>query len=121
MDAASQEKAFNNRQVFNELRDMARLQQRVGEDGKPLDDYEVIIDFEDIDSDGKTQKLALSPLKTVQRMKELTEKYGNLFVDPTTGGTGLLGTKPTPKGKVDVKSIKTLEEYEKYKEADQIL
>jgi len=98
---------------------MAELKQKLDENQKPLDDYEVIINFQDEDADGKPQQLALSPLKTIQRMKEVDEKYGNLFIDPSAGGTGLLTKKPNPKkGKLESKDFQkmSLKEYEQAKE-----
>lgn len=80
------------------LRPSTRLVQDVGEDGQPLDSWTAKVKFADNDKDGKPIVLDLTVDEAVKRMKELPDKFGNLFKGTANGGlggsTGAAGKKP---------------------------
>jgi len=85
--AAAEEKAYNPRQVVNELFSNSRLEPIVGDDGKPTDEYRTMVKINTVDGDGKPKVLDLDPVGAVRQLKEMRE-YQNLFISPATGGLG---------------------------------
>jgi len=87
-DAAVEGKAVSPEQLVAILGTVTSLQPVIGEDGKPTGDYAPIVKFNDVDSNGKPIVLDLTPQQTVKRMKELPQRFGNLFQSDATGGLG---------------------------------
>jgi hypothetical protein len=85
--AAATEKAYNPRQVVNELFPNARLVETVGEDGKGTGEYETRVKISTVDKEGKPVTLDLDPVGAVKQLKEMSE-FQNLFISPATGGLG---------------------------------
>lgn len=90
LDAASLHDAFRPEQIVRELRDNTYLKEDVDPaTGKPNGRYKVMVDFNDHDPVTKepivTQR---TPEDAVNRMKELPEKYGNLFKAGVASGLG---------------------------------
>lgn len=85
--AAATEKAYNPRQVVNELFNNSRLVEVVGEDGKPTGEFETRVKIQTVDKEGKPVTLDLDPVGAVRQLKEIAE-YANLFISPATGGLG---------------------------------
>lgn len=50
--------------------------------------FKAVVKFNDVDGDGNPVILDLSPTKAIERMKELPEKFGNLFKGDASGGLG---------------------------------
>lgn len=86
MDAAVEGKAWNPEQIVAILSTNSYLGQVVGDDGKPTGELTPIVKFQDISSDGKPVTLELNPQQVIKRMKELPDKYGNLFKTDAAGG-----------------------------------
>ncbi len=92
VDAAVQHAAYDPEQITGILGSKTRLVGRTDEAGKAIDGYDVIVDFDTVDSDGKPVTLSLSPAETVKSMKE-TERFANLFVAKGSAGLGLTGSE----------------------------
>lgn len=90
-DAAVGVKAFSPHQIVSMLERSAHLTE-IELDGKPTGDFLTKIKFNDTDKDGKPVVLDLTVTEVLKRMKELPEKFGNLFVDEKTGGLGATGS-----------------------------
>jgi hypothetical protein len=99
-DAAIEGKALHPSQIVDLLRGRTQLVE-VLENGQPTGKYQTLIKFNDVNEDGENVTLDLSPTDTIKRMKELTDKYGNLFEGTATGGVGgsrgADGSGPSPK------------------------
>lgn len=107
-DAATLGDAFSNGQVVDLLRSNTKLV-----DDQPM------VDFPDIHVEtGEAIVTQLSPEDAIKRMKELPDKYGNLFkanVINGVGGNASSGDVSRSGGKVDVKSL-TPEQYAKLRQ-----
>jgi len=93
IDRALQDSAVNNKaerpwQIVDMLRAKTQLVEDLDEAGNPTGRYVPIIKFNDITEDGKDVVLDLSPDAALKRMRELPEKYGNLFQGTKTSGLG---------------------------------
>jgi hypothetical protein len=87
--AANTNDVFKESQMVDFLKPKAKVIQVVGDDGKPKDEFQVVIKFNDVDAKtGSPVSLELSPSDTVKRMKELPEEYGNLFKSGVQAGVG---------------------------------
>lgn len=87
-DAAIEAKATVPEQIVSLLGPQTQLSEVLGEDGKPTGAYEPLIKFVDVGEDGKPTTLSLSPSDAMKRMKELPDRFGNLFINPGSGGFG---------------------------------
>ena len=95
------------------LRPRTRMVQDVGEDGRLADHWTAKVKFDDADKAGKPIILDLTVTDAVKRMKELPERYGNLFKGAASGG---LGGNTGSQGKApDVKAMSTAEYLERRK------
>jgi len=112
--AATVNEAFRNDQVLDLLKPRAKVVQKKDEDGKPTDEFQVVIKFDDVDAkSGAPVVLELSPADTVKRMKELPDRFGNLFKSGVTPGVGKTkGSGPT--GEPDISKM-TAEQYREYR------
>lgn len=89
--SAEKHGAVNSEQIMELLLPKTRLTEVLGEDGKPTGRYEPKIKFRD-EKDGKPVELDLTIEECVKRMKELPERFGNLFKSGTQGGLGGTGS-----------------------------
>lgn len=99
-DAAIEGEALHPSQIVDLLRSKTQLTE-VLENGHPTGRYTTVVKFTDINEDGQEVVLELSPSDAIKRMKELTDKYGNLFKGTATSGIGAArgadGSTPPPK------------------------
>lgn len=107
--AAANHEVLPNNIEFVEawLRPRTRMVQELDEDGKPIDSWTAKVKFDDLNKEGKPIVLDLTVPDAVKRMKELPERYGNLFKGATAGGLG--GNTGTPGKKSNVKGMTTAE------------
>lgn len=89
--ASSRHKAISAEQVQAILVPNTRITEVLGDDGKPTGQFVPKVKFADKDKDGKAIELDLTIEESVKRMKELPERFGNLFESDSTGGLGGLG------------------------------
>jgi hypothetical protein len=69
------------------------------ETGQPTGEERVIINFPDVDEEGKAKQRRLPVQDAYKRMRELTDQYGNLFDKNKSGGIG--GASGTSTAKTD--------------------
>lgn len=62
--------------------------EEVDEAGNSKGTFKTVVKFNDTDTDGNPVVLELSPAKAIERMKELPDKFGNLFKGESSGGLG---------------------------------
>jgi hypothetical protein len=113
--AANTNDVFKESQMVDFLKPKAKVVQVVGDDGKPTDQFQVVIKFNDVDAKtGNPVTLELSPTDTVKRMKELPEDFGNLFKSGVTPGVGKnKGSGPVGEPDVAQMDAKAYREYRK--------
>jgi hypothetical protein len=107
MDASVENEAFSPVQIVQILSNNTRL----------IEDKETgtlvpKVRFNDVDKEGKPVTLELSTTEAVKRMKDLPDRYGNLFKSNIIGGLGSMNYSGTEKGY----NIKDPEEYRKYRQ-----
>lgn len=113
-DAAHENEAFNPHQVIALLRPMTTLKEKTDADGNPIGIFEPRVKYPDLDKEGKEVTLDLSVPEAVKRMKDTTDKYGNLFKSTAAGGLGMGQGVQGKTGPVDLKSM-TPEQYKEYR------
>jgi hypothetical protein len=113
-DAAVEGKAVSPEQITAILTGVTALVEVLDESGKPTGQFESRVKFNDVDSGGKPVILDLTPTQVIKRMKELPERFGNLFQSTGTGGIGGAGSagRSTP---VSLDTIKDLDAYRKFR------
>jgi hypothetical protein len=113
-DASVEGKAVSPEQIVAILGASSYLGEVLDAAGKPTGNYEPRVKFNDVDSEGKPVILELTPTQAVKRMKELPEKFGNLFVASGSGGVGGAGnaSRGTP---TTLDSLKDLDSYKKFR------
>jgi hypothetical protein len=110
-DAAVKGDAYNATQITSLLKPMAQLKDEIGPDGASTGRLVPVIDFPDIDeTTGDPTQTLRTPAEAVQRMKELTDLYGNLFRANVVSGVGAGsatggGTLPGKSGSIDVTKL----------------
>jgi hypothetical protein len=99
-DAAIEGEALHPGQIVDLLRGRTELNE-VLENGRPTGRFAPVIKFNDTTEEGKNVVLELAPGDAIKRMKELPDKYGNLFKGTATSGIGgsrgADGSAPSPK------------------------
>ncbi len=70
------------------LRPNTKLTEDRDDDGKATGTFSSVVDFGDVDSEGKTITVQMTIPEVLKRMSELPEQYGNLFEGQKIGGTG---------------------------------
>jgi predicted RNase H-like nuclease (RuvC/YqgF family) len=114
-DAAIQGEAMHPDQIVAMLKNATYLKE-ILEEGQVTGKYASVIKFNDIDEDGKPVVLELTPSDAIKRMKELPEKYGNLFKGTATGGLGeSSGTGKAGTGQVTLEQLKDPVKYAKWR------
>lgn len=121
-DAAIAADAFNARQIVDLLKPMARMSD-LDAAGQATGTLTPVIDFADVDETTGLAKDELSrytPEQAVQRMKQLSQLYGNLFKANVASGIGTGsatgGIQPGPSGQVDVRKLSAEQFRKLYKE-----
>jgi len=104
LKAASSNKAVEPTQLLKMLRNDIRVVQKLDENGKPVDNFEVRMNLMDTDKDDKPIELDLTVNEAIKRMTELPQ-YGNLFEGGKSGGLG--GNNIPGKGgsKIDIAKL----------------
>lgn len=87
-DAAVAHKARRAELIAAVLQPMTQIEETIGEDGKPTGEYAPVVNFEDINAEGKPVVLKLRVNDAVKRMRELPDLYGVLFDSDVAGGAG---------------------------------
>ena len=70
------------------LRPNTKLVEIRNDDGKATGEFDSVVDFADVDSEGKAIVVQMSIPGTIKRMSELPDQYGNLFEGQKISGTG---------------------------------
>ncbi len=79
---------FAPSQFVEILEKRSKLAPILGEDGKPTGNFITKVSFDDIDKDQKPVTLELTVPETIKRMKEIPDRFGNLFKSGANGGVG---------------------------------
>jgi hypothetical protein len=87
-DEAVRAKAFNPEQIVDLLATKSTLEEVTDAEGKPTGDFITKIRFSDVDKEGRPITLNLTVPEAVKRMKELPDRFGNLFESGLIGGLG---------------------------------
>lgn len=113
MDAAIVNEAFAPDQIVAILRPNTSLIEELDGEGNPTGNLVPKVKITGRDKEGKDKQLDLSVIEAVKVMKEIPERYGNLFKSTATGGFGFgTGVKGQGNGNVDISKM-TTEEYVK--------
>jgi hypothetical protein len=111
--AAMDNDGFRADQFIDLLGNRAKIVEQKDSDGKATGEFKVLVKFEDVDPKTKQPvTLELEPDAVVKRMKELPERFGNLFKAGVNGGIGK--TKGGTSGTPNIPSM-TTEEYRQYR------
>lgn len=97
-DAAVENGAIHPSQIVTELQGKTQL---IEVDGN----YCPVVKFNDVDDDGKNVTLDLSPIEAVKRMKELTDRHGNLFKGTQASGLGGSGNTKGSTGQTKLSEL----------------
>jgi chaperonin cofactor prefoldin len=103
--AALEAEAFNASQIVDLLIGKAALSEEVGEDGKSTGNLLTTVKITVPDEKGVPKEVVLSPSQAVTKMREMTERYGNLFKSKASGGTGGNNTGGSTGGTLDVAKL----------------
>lgn len=86
--ASAEAEAFSPSQIVTLLSPDTRLVEELDEEGKPNGNLVPKVKFQDTDKKGKQVTLELTVKETLNRMKELPERFGNLFKSNVASGLG---------------------------------
>lgn len=114
LDAAAQSGAFSPSQIVMMLEKSSKLVEKKNEEGKPTGIYEIIVTFNDYDTDGKPVTLSLNALEAMKRMQEAPERWGNLFRSGVANGLGGSGSGNV-NGNIDASKL-NMPEYLKHRQ-----
>jgi len=88
LDEAVRSEAYAPAQLVELLGTKSKLVPVLDETGKPTADFVTKISFDDVDKDQKPVTLELTVSETLKRMKEIPDRFGNLFKSNANGGAG---------------------------------
>lgn len=114
MDVAIKAGAYAPEQIVALLQGTTKLVEDVDQEGNLLGTFTPRVKFRDIDAEGKSVTLDLTITEAVNRMKDLPERYGNLFKANVVGGLGGNGSVPT--GTLDPNKAKSMSDYQRMRE-----
>lgn len=89
------------------LRPNTKLVEVRDDEGKATGSYKSVVDFSDVDSEGKPITVQMSIPEVLKRMSELPDQYGNLFEGQKIGGTGSTSGTGNPTGSIDPSKLST--------------
>lgn len=89
------------------LRPNTKLVEGRDDSGNPTGTFEPVVDFADVDSDGKAIVVQMSVPDTIKRMSELPDQYGNLFEGQKISGTGGTSGSGGPTGSLIPSKLST--------------
>lgn len=101
LDAAIRNQAFDPEQIQAFLLPKARVVEVTDEAGNPTGGFTTKVKITTNGKDGKPVMLDVSVEEAVKNMRETPDRFGNLFKDLSSGGTGGSGGN-SPKGPLDV-------------------
>ncbi|MEX0827858.1 MAG: hypothetical protein WD005_02795, partial [Haliea sp.] len=108
--------AFNLGQTVAMMSAQSRLVPVVDEKTKKeTGEFQIVVDLEDEDSEGKPTKSTLTPVEAVARMKELPGRYGYLFKANVVSGVGGSNSTGGMSGKGDVDLKRAAQDPETYR------
>jgi hypothetical protein len=115
LTAANKGEAYKDEQILDQLKPRTKVAPVVGEDGKATDQFHVVVKFDDVDAKtGAPVTLELSPTDVIKRMKELPDRFGNLFKSGVQAGVGRnKGSGPIGEPDVSKMSPKEFREHRK--------
>lgn len=113
LQAARTHKVLKDEQLMELLMPKARLVEVLGPDGKTSIGYAPKVKFRDKNEKGEDVELDLSIEDTVKRMRELPDRFGNLFESGMNGGLGASGSAGQG-GQADMNAI--LNDPERYRQ-----
>jgi len=102
-------------QILDILGPKTYLGEVLDEAGRPTGAYEPLVKFVDVDDNGNPAVLTLKPDDALKRMKELPERFGNLFTNPGAGGFGSTNGEGQPGRGETVDTLKDPERYMKWR------
>ena len=111
VDEAVRGDAFSPNQIMELLSTRSKVVEATDDKGKALGQFVVQIAFDDVDKDKKPVTLQLTPAEAVKRMKELPERFGNLFKSGVRGGLGSGNASGTDGSPSVASAIKSPEAY----------
>lgn len=114
-DVAVTEGAYSPEQIVSLLQAQTRLVEDTDADGTPTGTFTPKVKFKDTDAEGKSVTLELTIQEAVKRMKDLPDRFGNLFKANLNGGLGGNGTVPAG-GTIDPSKIKNMSDYQRMRE-----
>lgn len=88
LDAAIANDAFAPSQLVELIGNKSKLVPVLDEQGKPTGEFITKVSFEDVDKDQKPVTLEMTVPETIKRMKELPNRFGNLFKSGVVPGAG---------------------------------
>jgi len=88
LDEAVKSEAYAPEQLVELLGTRSKLAPVLGDDGKPTNEFVTKISFDDVDQDQKSVTLELTVSETLKRMKEIPNRFGNLFKSNVNSGAG---------------------------------
>ena len=91
LDAATQSEAIQAGQIVSMLEQSTSVVEVADSTGVGTGKYQPVVKFRDTNEAGESITVELSPIDAVNRMKELTSLYGNLFKGASTSGLGSAG------------------------------
>ncbi len=86
VQASNLHKAFDSTQIMSILGPKAKLVESIDDAGQPTGEYDVKIEWDDVDKDGKPIRTPLNPADAVKAMRQKAN-FANLFL-AEGGGTG---------------------------------
>lgn len=86
--AAAEQGVYSFEQVYGLLRSKSELKPVLDGDGKPTDRHEVVVTLDVADDKGKLTQRQLPPMKALEAMKGMKDRYGNLFKNQDASGLG---------------------------------
>lgn len=111
-DAASANDAWSTEPIVALLRPNTKLVEEKDDDGKPTGNLIPRVKFQGEDKEGKQVTLDLTVPEAVKQMKDLPNRYGNLFKSAASGGLGSAAGAASSGRLPDPRKM-TMEEYMK--------
>lgn len=105
--------AVNGEQIHDLLKSRCKVVPVLGGDGKAIpNQFRVVVQWHDTDKSGNPITLELTPGEVLQKMKEDTARFGNLFKGTAVGGTGTVGGSAGRNEKPDISKTRDFKHYQ---------
>ena len=110
-DAAIKNDSFSSEQIMSLLNPMTKVVEVLDPEGKGTGEFHPMVDLQDIDQKtGEPIITRRTPMDAVKRMRELPQKFGNLFKSNVVSGVGegsATGSGLSGTGMVDASKMST--------------